>query len=179
MVSKTLKSAVAAVVLAAGFAGSASAQESCGVVVFFANGQASANAEALAVLRDFVARNAGEPLTVVGYTDASGSAQANLALSQSRAQSVAGALQGAQIVQVAGAGEAVRPGTSGPNDPANRRVEVTNQNCVGTTVVRTTTTTGAEMGPGFAVAAGVGLLALAAAVSDGGSSGGSTGTTGN
>lgn len=174
MLTKIKTAAVAAAMLA-GTAIPAAAQDSCGVVVFFNNGQATLDAAAQAALTDFLSRNAGEPLTVTGYTDAVGSAASNQALSERRAASVAGTLQGANIVQVAGGGEAARPGTSGPNDPANRRVEITNTSCVGATVVRTTGGNPA-LGPGLVVG-GLGILAVGvAAALDDGSSGTSTGT---
>lgn len=170
-----LKLTAAAALMSAGLAMPAAAQESCGVVVFFANGKAVLTEQGRAVLQDYLNRNAGKPLTVTGYTDAVGSAASNQALSERRAANVAASLSGANIVLVAGGGEAVRPGTTGPNDPANRRVEITNEACNAPVIVKTTP----GIGPGLALG-GVGLLAAGiAALSDSSSGGtGGTGTSG-
>ena len=144
-------------------AGPAAAQEgaapTCGVTVFFNSGQTQIGRQARDVLIEYARDHPGAPMAITGYSDASGSAAANQALSLQRARSVAGALEGAAIVSVTGAGEAVRPGTTGPDDPANRRVEALRQDC------------GTVPGPvdanaGLAAGAGVAALAIGAAIGD-------------
>ncbi|SFD73043.1 OmpA family protein [Roseivivax sediminis] len=124
----------------------------CGVYVFFNSGQAEVDPAGRDVLIEYARTNPGARLTVTGYSDAAGNAAANQALSLRRAQSVASALSGTTILAVTGAGEAVRPGTSGPNDPSNRRVEALREDC------------GGVPGPATAnagVVAGVGIGAIA------------------
>jgi hypothetical protein len=86
------------------------------------------------------------------------------------------------VTAVAGAGEATRPGTSGPADPANRRVEVVNNACPGGLfgVQQTAAADTPFSGAGVAAVAGVGALALGAVLinnDDDNNSGGSTGGT--
>ena len=119
MLTKIKTAAVAAAMLA-GTAIPAAAQDSCGVVVFFNNGQATLDAAAQAALNDFLSRNAGEPLTVTGYTDAVGSAASNQALSERRAASVAGTLQGANTIRPTAASRSPTPAASAPRSCARQ-----------------------------------------------------------
>ncbi|WP_246107239.1 OmpA family protein [Puniceibacterium confluentis] len=170
------KSALLASALVTGLALPAAAQNlQCGVVIFFPSGQNALGPSASAAVQAFASANPGASFTVTGYTDAPGSAAANAALSQRRAQSVAAAMTATNVSSVVGGGEATRPGTTGPNDPANRRVEVVNDACAGGLYQTTTVTrTGPFDGTGLAVAAGVGALALGVAFIDNDSSGGTT-----
>ncbi|MHA6346828.1 OmpA family protein [Roseivivax sp. CAU 1761] len=167
---KLIKGVLAAAATAVTFASPAAAQTAqCGVYVFFNSGQAVLGQQAADVLREYARNNPGAEVRIAGYSDASGSTAANQALSLQRAQSVAAALAGTQIIEVAGVGEAVRPGASGPLDPSNRRVEVVRQNCVGG-IARMDNT-------GLAIGAGVGALALAALLAGDGDESGTTTTT--
>ena len=85
MMGKTMKRLAMTAVICTGLAAPVWAQDSCGVVVFFESGQTSASPQAIAALQTFVNNNPGATLTVTGYSDAPGSAAANLALSQRRA----------------------------------------------------------------------------------------------
>ncbi|OKL51554.1 OmpA family protein [Buchananella hordeovulneris] len=85
--------------------------------------------DALADLATYVAPLSGGTIQVTGHSDGVGEAADNLALSQARAEAVAGALQ----EQLAGAGFEFSASGQGANQPlvpevdaaANRRVEVT------------------------------------------------------
>lgn len=165
------KSVLTSVAMLAGASLPAAAQEACGLVVFFESGQASVDAADAAALRGFVSANSGAALSVTGYTDAAGSAASNAALSQTRAEAVAASLaaEGAvTIASVQGLGEAVRPGTTGPDDPANRRVEVVNADC-GNVVVGPL-----DGSAGLAALGGIGALAIFAAGDNDSSSSSST-----
>ncbi len=105
------------------------ADPACAVYVFFADGQATVGRYARDVLVRFARDYPGTPLNVTGYSDAAGTPAQNAALSLSRARSVAEALEGTEILSVTGAGAAVLPGTTGPLDPANRRVEARRAGC--------------------------------------------------
>ncbi|ETW10734.1 outer membrane protein OmpA [Roseivivax marinus] len=149
--------------------------QTCGIYVFFNSGQSSVGASARDVLIEFARDYPGAQMTVTGYSDAAGSAAANQALSLQRAQSVAAALAGTEILAVNGVGEAVRPGTTGPNDPSNRRVEALRADCDEVPGVVTDNA-------GLAAGAGVAALAIGAAVAgddDDSDSGTSTGGTGD
>lgn len=167
---KHIKGILAATAACATFAAPAMAQQvgECGVYVFFNSGQATVGPRAAQVLNEYARSNPGATLQITGYSDAGGAAAANQALSQQRAQSVASQLAGANIVSVAGAGEATRPGTSGPNDPSNRRVEALRQNCTPDGMLADNA--------GVAAAAGLGVLALAAGLGGGGDDDDSSGT---
>lgn len=160
--------------VAAGMAAPAMAQEvnqECGLIVFFNLNQFQLGAETQARIAALGQQFPDATYTLTGYTDSLGSSEYNLALSQRRAQSVASALTGLNIASAVGAGEAVRPGTSGPGDVANRRVEVVRDAC-GSLFVPA----GAGLpGGGLAAAGALGALGLAAALGGDGSSGG-TGT---
>ncbi|ETX15383.1 peptidoglycan-associated lipoprotein [Roseivivax halodurans JCM 10272] len=126
----------AAAIAALGFGvlgGAAAAQESaapaCGVTIFFNAGQTVIGRQARDVLIEYARDYPGAPMVITGYSDAAGSAAANQAVSLQRARSVAAALEGTAILTVSGAGAAVLPGTSGQNDPANRRVDAVRQDC--------------------------------------------------
>ncbi|MCV6584339.1 MAG: OmpA family protein [Marinibacterium sp.] len=107
-------------------AGGASAQVSqaaCTLSVFFPNGISSITAAQSAAVENFV-RGAVDPTVVVrGYASEAGAAEANLALSQRRAQTVANAARGSGS-SVTAAGE----GVAGPGAQA-RRVEVYRDGC--------------------------------------------------
>lgn len=109
----------------------AQAQNACAVSIFFPNGGAGLSAQDAAVIDAYANAYAPGPVTVTGYADATGGAAANLALSQARANAVAARLsaQGVAIASATGRGETTLPGTAGPTDPANRRVELGTTNC--------------------------------------------------
>ncbi|ETX30031.1 OmpA family protein [Roseivivax isoporae] len=153
-----IKGILAATAAFATLSAPAIAQEAgqCGVYVFFNSGQRTLGADASAILAEYARSNPGAQISVTGYADAPGSATTNQAVSLERAQAVAAALGGTNVVSVTGAGEAVRPGTSGPNDPANRRVEALKQGCTGPVTAMDNT--------GLIAAAGIGALALGAAL---------------
>lgn len=172
----SLKTTATAVLLCAGLAVPAYAQEQCGVFVLFSLNSAQPTPDAIAALQAFADANPTGALTVTGFTDSLGSPGANQALSERRASAVVDVLTGAgaaTIVRASGGGEAARPGTSGPDDTTNRRVEVTNARCENPVVVA-----GPDIGPGF-VAAGVGVLGLAAAAIAGSSSSTGSGSGSN
>ncbi len=177
----TMKSVFLAAALVGGAALPAAAQQQCGAIVFFPSGQNELGSSASSALQAFLQGNPGASFTVTGYSDAAGSAASNLALSQRRAQSVAAAMSSTTVTGVSGGGEAVRPRTSGPADPANRRVEVVNNACPNGLYGGTATAQAGAApfgGAGLAVGAGVGALALGALLIDndddsGGSTGGS------
>jgi len=159
----------------AALAAPAAAQEACGVAVFFENGQMNITPAAAAVIRQFTMANPDAVLTVNGYASSPGSAASNLTLSQRRASNVAATLQaqGESIASATGFGESIRPGATGPEDATNRRVEIVREDC-GNPVAAIDNTTG------LAIAGGIGVLALIAAVGgdDDGSGGGTGGTAG-
>ncbi|KMK68748.1 OmpA family protein [Puniceibacterium sp. IMCC21224] len=160
--------------VAAGMAAPAMAQEvnrECGLIVFFNLNQFQLSAETQAQIAALGQKYPDATYNLVGYTDSLGSSEYNLALSQRRAQSVADALSGLTIASATGAGESTRPGTTGPADAANRRVEVVRDACASLYSVPPLA------GGGLAAAAAVGALGLAAALGGDGSGGGTT-TTG-
>lgn len=160
-------------------AGSAAAQTQCGVILFFASGQTALSGAEQTALATNIAANPGV-YTATGYSDSTGSAAANASVSQRRADSVAAivnGVDGSSVAGATGAGEATRPGTTGPADPRNRRVEVIKEGCVGPAAVDGA---GGQMNAGLGVAAGVGALGVLAVMVDDGSSGSSTsGTSGS
>lgn len=167
---KHIKGILAAAAAVATLAAPAYAQNAeCGVYVFFNSGQQGVGPRASAVLAEYARNNPGAQLRVTGYADAAGAAATNQALSLQRAQSVAAALAGTNITAVTGAGEAVRPGTSGPNDPSNRRVEALRANCTPDSVLADNAA--------LAAGAGIGALVLAAGLSGGGDDDDDTTTT--
>lgn len=100
----------------------------------FASGKSSLEPGAtrhLGKLVQFVQANAGKPVLIDGYTDSSGSADRNKALSQQRAESVRDALVAAGVkasrITVAGHGEAdpVADNDTASGRARNRRVVVT------------------------------------------------------
>jgi outer membrane protein OmpA-like peptidoglycan-associated protein len=101
--------------------------------IFFGSGQAALKPEAadsVAPVVEFLQRYPGLPVRVVGYTDDRGNADANLALSRRRAESVRSALvsAGAEAARLEVSGRGAADPLAG-NDTAagrarNRRVEV-------------------------------------------------------
>lgn len=165
-------------------AGSAqSVDQDCGFIVLFNNNSSGLTSAARNEVQAFSARHPGAAINVSGFTDAVGSATSNQGLSERRASTVATQLRSMtgnaiNITRVAGFGEAVRPGTTGPNDPRNRRVEVVREDCLAPALAGD---------GGLGMAAAIGGLALVAVLMDGGSdsdsttgsTGGSTGGTGS
>ena len=99
----------------------------------FAPGHAELRPEArghLGKLVEFVQAHPGKPILIEGYTDSTGSAAGNLALSRQRAQAVADALTAAGVsagrIRVAGRGEAdpVASNATAAGRARNRRVVV-------------------------------------------------------
>ena len=157
-------------------AGGAAAQTQCGVILFFDSGQTGLSGAERSALAANIAANPGI-YSATGYSDSTGSAAANVAVSQQRAANVAAvvsSVSGASVSGVIGAGGATRPGTTGPADPRNRRVEVIKDGCVGAGVPGGP----AEMNAGLGVAATVGALGVLAVAMDDDSSSGSTSGTG-
>lgn len=157
-------------------AGGAAAQTQCGVILFFASGQTALSGAEQTALAANIAANPGA-YSLAGYTDSTGSAAANASVSQRRAESVASivsAVSGSSVTSATGEGEATRPGTTGPADPRNRRVEVIKDGCVGPGVPQAP----GDASAGLGVAATVGALGVLAVMTDDDSSSGSTSGTG-
>ncbi|WP_238366762.1 OmpA family protein [Mesobacterium pallidum] len=146
-------------------AAAAQAQNTCAVSIFFPNGGAGLGPQDIAVLDAYANSYAPGPVTIYGYADATGGAAANLALSQARANAVAARLmaRGMAVSTAAGRGETTLPGTTGPTDPANRRVEVGTTNC---TIVRRNDPL-ANQTPAVAGAVVGGIVALGVLISSG------------
>ncbi|SMC62080.1 OmpA family protein [Primorskyibacter flagellatus] len=156
-------------------AGGAAAQTQCGVILFFANGQTALSGAEQTALAANIAANPGA-YSLAGYTDSTGSAAANASISQRRAENVASivrAVSGSSVTSATGQGEATRPGTTGPADPRNRRVEVIKDGCVGPGAQAP-----GDASAGLGVAATVGALGVLAVMTDDDSSSGSTSGTG-
>lgn len=85
---------------------------------------------ALAEIADFLAQHPGQRATLRGHTDATGSADANLALSEERAAAVQAALVGLGIaperlrIEGAGAAEPIADNASADGRSRNRRVDI-------------------------------------------------------
>ncbi|HSA80001.1 MAG TPA: OmpA family protein [Geminicoccaceae bacterium] len=97
-------------------------------VIFFEPGSDELDPDAMNVITRAVwAARIGEPgaIAVTGYADPSGEADANLALSQRRAQAVAEALRGAGVAAASDLRVAARGADVGASGPRARRVEIT------------------------------------------------------
>lgn len=176
-----------AVATVAAMAGPAAA---CTVDIPFANGSSALSSQARTFLDGFAQQNPGRSINLVGYASPDGSAAANLALSQARAQSV-----GNYLSQASGGSINVASQAVGESADIGRTVRLSARRCVLPSGEVLAGGAGAAGGGAAgalgalspAVAAGfvVGALALGAALSGAGDNNtngtpgtGSTGTTG-